>query len=154
MTAAKNPGDHIIPGLIEGIPLDQILKMIYNPGVLRKKDEILRAICRELSETDLFIIRHSLDGIRYHNAQIAYYENAILKNLFPDEGTLEILMSIPGVGFTIASSIIAEIGDIHQFESPKQLVNGPAWHQRFTNLREILLPCTSPNADRNIFGLR
>ncbi len=32
-------------------------------------------------------------------------------------------MSIPGVGFTIGSSILAEIGDISQFESPKHLVS-------------------------------
>ena len=47
----------------------------------------------------------------------------ILKNWLPDDGNIKILVSIPGIGFTIGSSILGEIGNIRQFESPKQLVN-------------------------------
>jgi transposase/CRISPR-associated protein Csx1 len=36
---------------------------------------------------------------------------------------LEILMSIPGIGFTIAAAVIAEIGDIRVFSKPKNLVS-------------------------------
>ena len=32
------------------------------------------------------------------------------------------ILSIPGISFTLASSIIAEIGDIHKFESPAKLL--------------------------------
>lgn len=113
----------IVTGVIEGTPIDQTLKMVRNQQILKKKDRIIRAICGELSETDLFIIRNSLDGIRHHDAQIARYENAILSNLSQDDGTIGILVSIPGIGFTIGSSILAEIGDIRQFKSPKHLVN-------------------------------
>ena len=34
-------------------------------------------------------------------------------------------MSIPGIGFTLGSVLIAEIGDISQFHSPKQLISWP-----------------------------
>ena len=41
----------------------------------------------------------------------------------PDKGNVEILVSIPGIGFTIGSSILAEIGNISQFDNSKQLVS-------------------------------
>ena len=113
----------IINGLIEGKPIDQTLKMIHNSRILKKKDEIKQAICGELSGNDLFVIRQSIDSIRQHDCQIAQYEDKILKNMLPDNGNIEILVSIPGIGFTIGSSILAEIGNISQFDSPKQLVS-------------------------------
>jgi len=113
----------VINGLIEGKPIDQTLKMIHNSRILKKKDEIKRAICGELSENDLFVIQQSLECIGQHDCQIAQYENKILKNMFPDNGNIEILVSIPGIGFTIGSSVLAEIGNIGQFDNPKQLVS-------------------------------
>lgn len=113
----------IINALIEGKPIDQALSQIHNSRVLKKKEEIKQAICGELSRNDLFVIRQSLECIRQHDCQIAQYEEIILKNTFPDNGNVEILVSIPGIGFTICSSILAEIGDISQFKSPKQLVS-------------------------------
>jgi len=38
-------------------------------------------------------------------------------------GNIDILVSIPGVGFIIGSSILAETGDVSQFDNPKQLVS-------------------------------
>ena len=113
----------VISGLVEGKPIDQTLKMIRNSRILKKKDEIVQAICGELSENDLFVIRQSLDCIRHQDCQIAQYEDKILKNMFPDNGNIEILVSIPGIGFTIGSSILAEIGDVNQFDNPKRLVS-------------------------------
>lgn len=113
----------IVNGLIEGKPIDQTLKLIHNSRILKKKDEIKSAICGEISENDIFVIRLSLDCIRDHDSQIAQYEDKILKNMSPDKENIEILVSIPGIGFTIGSSILAEIGDINQFKSPKNLVS-------------------------------
>jgi len=113
----------IINGLIEGKPIDQTLKMIHNSRILKKKDEIKRTICGEISENDLFVIRQSIECISQHDCQIAQYEDRILKNITPDKGNIEILVSIPGIGFTIGSSILAEIGNIRQFDNSKQLVS-------------------------------
>lgn len=113
----------VVNGLINGEPIDQILNLIHNSRILKKKEEIKRAICGEISENDIFVIRNSLDSIRHHDCQIAQYEEKILKNMLPTNENIEILISIPGIGFTIGSSILAEIGDIGQFQSPKQLVS-------------------------------
>lgn len=43
--------------------------------------------------------------------------------MFPENGNIEILVSVPGIGFTIGSSILAEIGNISPFDSSKQLVS-------------------------------
>jgi len=113
----------VINGLIEGKPIDQTLKMIHNSRILKKKDDIKRVICGEISENGLFVIRQSLDCIRQHDYQISQCEDKILKSMFPENGNIEILVSVPGIGFTIGSSILAEIGNISQFDSSKQLVS-------------------------------
>ena len=43
--------------------------------------------------------------------------------MIPDNGNIEILVSFPGIGFTIGSSVLAEIGNIGQFDNPKKLVS-------------------------------
>lgn len=116
-------GMMIIKSIIEGKSLDQTLKTIHNSRILKKKEEIKKAICGELSENDLFVIRQTLECVEQHDCQITQYENRILKNMLPETGNIEILVSIPGIGFTIGSSILAEIGNIHQFECPKKLVS-------------------------------
>ena len=113
----------VINGLIEGNPIDQTLKKIKNSRILKKKDEIKRVICGEISENDIFVIRQSMECISQHDCQISLYEDRILKNMFPENGNIEILVSVPGIGFTIGSSILAEIGNICQFNNSKQLVS-------------------------------
>jgi hypothetical protein len=58
------------------------------------------------------VISQFIDSISHHDCQIAQYEDINLNNILPDNGNIEILMGIPGIGFTIGSSILAEIGNI------------------------------------------
>lgn len=113
----------IITGLISGKPIEQILATLHDPRILKKRDAIERAICGELGENEVFIIRQSLDSIKHCDAQIEQYEEKILQNLVHAEESLQIVTSVPGVGFKIGSVILAEIGDISQFIGPKQLVS-------------------------------
>lgn len=113
----------VITGLIEGKPIDQILATLHDPRILKKKGEIERAICGELGETDLFVTRQPFEAILHHDTQIAQYEARILKQLSCAQEPLKILMSVPGIGFTLGSAILAEIGDTSQFSSPKHLVS-------------------------------
>ena len=38
-------------------------------------------------------------------------------------GKIKILMSVPGVSFKLAASILAEISDINRFDSPEKLAS-------------------------------
>jgi len=71
----------------------------------------------------VFIITKSLESLKYLNTQIKEYNERILQCILPYQTNLEILMSIPGFGFIVASSVLAEIGDVKQFTGPKQLVS-------------------------------
>lgn len=130
----------IINGLIEGTPFEQILETFHNPRILKKKDEIERAICGELGETDLYVIRQSLESIRHHDAQIVQYEERILKTLSCAQETLKILMSVLGIGFTMGSAILAEIGDISQFWQSEAV--GQLGRPRSGSLRSCRENCT------------
>ena len=109
----------MITGLIEGKPIELILATLYDPRILKKNDAIERAICGDLGENEVFIIRQSLESIKHVNAQIAQYEERILWNLARDEESLQIVTSVPGIGFAVGAVILTEIGDISQFASPK-----------------------------------
>lgn len=54
----------MITGLIEGNPIEQILATLHDPRILKKRDAIERAICGELGENGVFIIRQSLESIK------------------------------------------------------------------------------------------
>jgi transposase len=81
----------------------------------------------------MYIIQRSLEAIRFLNGQITGYATRIHGELRHYQSNLAILMSIPGIGFTIGAVLIAEIGDISQLSSPKQLVSwarlAPAVHE-------------------------
>jgi transposase len=113
----------VITGLIAGKPIEQILATLHDSRILKKRDAIERAICGDLGENEVFIIRQSLESIKHVNAQIAQYEERILRTLARDEESLQIVTSVPGIGFKVGAVILAEIGDISQFAGPKNLVS-------------------------------
>jgi transposase len=56
------------------------------------------------------------------NGQIKEFDSKINKNLKGMQKEIKILMSIPGIGFSIASAIMAEIGNVDVFSKPKKLI--------------------------------
>jgi transposase len=55
-------------------------------------------------------------------SKIKEFDSKINQNLKGMKKEMDILMSIPGVGFTTAAAILAEIGNIEEFSEPKKLV--------------------------------
>jgi len=66
-----------------------------------------------------FCYKECLETVKYLNAKITEFDSRIFQSLTGMQKKLEILMSIPGMGFTIAAAAIAEIGDIKVFPKPK-----------------------------------
>ena len=77
--------------------------------------ELLRSAARRVIEDHLSIIDH-LDG------HIEALEKD-LKFTLEQKEVVKLLKTIPGVGMIIATTIVAEIGDIQRFHSPKALCN-------------------------------
>lgn len=76
----------------------------------------------ELRSAARRVVQDNLDLIEHLNQQIKALESEMV--LTPEqEQTIRLLKTVPGVGRVIAITILAEIGDIQRFNSPKALCN-------------------------------
>jgi len=112
----------ILNGILNGKTIDQTFTEIKNKNIKIKKTEIKESLKGELSQNDIFVIKECLDSIKFLDQKIKEFDSKINQNLKGMQKEMEILMSIPGVGFTTAAAIMAEIGNIDVFSKPKKLV--------------------------------
>ncbi len=115
-------GQIILNGILNGKTIDQIFVEIKSKRIEIKKIEIKESLKGELSQNDIFVIKQGLDSIRFLDQKIKEFDSKINQNLKGMQREMEILMSIPGVGFTTAAAVMAEIGNIEEFSKPKKLV--------------------------------
>jgi transposase len=116
-------GVTILNGIMDGKLIDQIFNELKDKRIKNKKAEIKEAVKGELSQNDIFVIKECLETVKFLDAKITEFDSRIFQSLTRMQEKLEILMSIPGIGFTIAAAAIAEIGDIRVFSKPKNLVS-------------------------------
>jgi transposase len=115
-------GITILNGIMDGKSIEQIFNKL-DKRVKNKKSEIKDAMKGELNQNDIFVIKECLETVKFLDARIKEFDSRIFQSIKGMQKELEILMSIPGIGFTIAAAAIAEIGDIKVFPSPKNLVS-------------------------------
>ncbi len=115
-------GLQILGGILSKKNIDDILKNVKRIG--KKKAAIKEAIRGELSQTDTWLIRECLETIEFLKKKIILLDSMINQRIEKEQkqDQLQILMTIPGISFTSASSILAEIGDVSVFSHPKHLV--------------------------------
>ncbi len=116
-------GLRILYGLLEGQSIDTILDDMNNPKISKKRDELKDSICGKLDGNAVYLIRLELEAIQSLNKLIDDLKQRISILMKPDADDIEILMSIPGIGYDSAVNILGEIGDIHQFPSGRHLVS-------------------------------
>ena len=117
-------GQSILNGLLEGRTIDDILKSINLKRIKAIAEEIREAIKSSLDFTQILLIRGSLEHMEAIQKRIDEIRKEIKSRIAYRKDDLKIAMSIPGVGFTSASTLLAEIGDITDFKKPEQLA---AW---------------------------
>ncbi len=115
-------GQIILNGILNGKTIDQIFVEIKSKRIKIKKTEIKDSLKGELSQNDIFVIKQGLESIRFLDQKIKEFDSKINQNLKGMQKEMEILMSIPGVGFTTAAAVMAEIGNIEEFSKPKKLI--------------------------------
>jgi transposase len=108
-------GRHIIGGLLEGGSIDEILSGIKSKKVLKKEQDLRDAIKNSLDPAQILMIRNCLELIEEIQKRIEKLEAEILSRIEKKKEDVEIAMSIPGIAFTSASAILAEIGDYRDF---------------------------------------
>jgi transposase len=112
----------ILNGILNGKTIDQTLVEIKNKKMKIKKTELKDSLKGELSQNDIFVIKECLESIKFFDEKIKEFDSKINENLKGMSKEMKILMSIPGVGFTTAAAIMAEIWNIDVFSKPKKLV--------------------------------
>lgn len=117
-------GQSILSGLLEGRTIDDILKGVNLKRIKATAEEIREAIKGSLDFTQILLIRGSLEQMEAIQKRIDEICKEIKSRITYRKEDLKIAMSIPGVGFTSASTLLAEIGDITDFKKPEQLA---AW---------------------------
>jgi len=115
-------GLQILNGILDKKNIDEVLKKVKRIG--KKKSAIKEAVRGELSQTDIWLIRECLETIDFLKRKINLLDSMINQRIenTKKQDHMQILMSIPGISFTSASAILAEIGDINVFPNPKSLV--------------------------------
>jgi transposase len=134
-------GMKIINGLIEGKNIDEILKMITSKRILKKKQELRQAVTSSLDQARILLIRTYLELIEKIENEIEILNKEIMSRMQKLKEDLEIAMSMTGMGFTSASTILAEIGNYKDFETAEQLAS---WCG--------LTPKVSQSADKLVTG--
>ena len=134
-------GRHILDGLLEGKRIDEILMGIKSKKVKNKEQELREAIKNSLDPAKVLIIQNCLELMEEIQKRIKLLDIEIMSRIGKMKEDLEIVMSIPGIAFTSASAILAEIGAVRDFENGEKLA---AWCR--------LTPKVSPSANMLVTG--
>jgi transposase len=114
-------GRHILDGLLNDMDLEEILETIPSRRVRVNKEEIRGVIQANLSSLQVFLLRSHLDMIDAITKQVEEIDAKISSLLTARNEDMRIALSMPGMGFVSASTILAEIGDFRDFSSPDRL---------------------------------
>lgn len=134
-------GMQILEGLLEGRGIDSILQGLRRKQIQGKKELIREAVKTSLDETSIRIIKDCLALIEAIDNEIEELDAEISRRLHDRKEDLEIAMTMPGVGFISASTLLAEIGDPGDFETADKLA---AWCG--------LTPKIYQSADKKVMG--
>lgn len=134
-------GRHILEGLLNRKDPNEIIEGIPVKRLMKKADRIRDAIKNGLDVTAIQLIRGSLELMAAIRKRIDELEGEIKRRVTNQRENIAILMSVPGIGFTSAVTILAEIGDITDFENSEKLA---AWCG--------LVPSVYQSADKLITG--
>jgi transposase len=112
-------GTEIINGLLAEKTVDNILENTKNKQLKTKCDEIKAVAQGTLQQEDIFMLNQLLRTIKCLDEQIKQIEQHIA--VLVDKAAMEIVMSVPGVGFLSAATILAELGESSRFCNEKQV---------------------------------
>lgn len=106
---------------LKGRPSMRYSKVYLQRGIRARKEEIRDVIMTNMSPVQTFLIRSMLDTIDSLTGQMEAIEGQISAQISERKEDLNIAMSIPGMGFISAATILAEIGDFRDFPSAEKL---------------------------------
>ena len=136
-------GRYLLDSLLNGVELEEMIEGIPLKRIKEKADQIREAVRGSLETAQIILIRGGLDQMRSIQRRIDEIDKEIKDRITTTriKEDLKIAMSIPGIGFVSAATILAEIGDFKDFAKAEQLA---AWSG--------LVPAVYQSADKNVTG--
>jgi transposase len=116
-------GRYLIQGLLKEKTVDELIAGIPSKRIRKKESELKNAIKSGLSASQVIVIEQNLQLIDRITEQIAQLDEEILFRMKAQEEDLQIAMSMPGIGTIAAVTILAELGDYRDFNSPDSLAS-------------------------------
>ncbi len=132
-------GRHIMNGLVEGKSLDEILIGIKSKRIKKKEQMLREAIKNSLDPAKIILIRDCLELMEHIQSKIKKLDVEIINRIHRRKEDLEIAMSMPGMGFTSASTVLAEIGDYRDFKTGGMLASWCGLTPKVSQSADVLI---------------
>jgi len=118
-------GRAILRALIEGGHSAAEMSKLARGNLRKKRGQLIDALAGELAMHQRQLLAMQLARVEADEADIAALDRQIERRLVPYAAQLELLMTIPGIDWVVAATVIAEIGvDMSVFPSHRHLA---AW---------------------------
>ncbi len=114
-------GLYILRGMLDGRSIDEVIKGIPSGRVRKNADTIKESIENNLDPSQIFLIESILDLMASIQDKINAIDADLKNRVSVKQKDIKIAMSIPGIGFTSAATILAELGNYRNFRSSEQL---------------------------------
>lgn len=118
-------GIHLIWGLLNGADTEEIITTVPSARVKKKVDLLRDILSGSLSDLQIILIKKNLDMMLHINEHIQILDEQIIARMIEQDSIrdVEIACSIPGVSVTTAVTVLAEIGNYHDFENAEKLAS-------------------------------
>lgn len=117
-------GRHLLEGLAQQRDLNKLLQTIPSPIIRRKMDEIKVIMHTSLSPIQIHLLKTQLQLLNEIEEKIDTINGLIVAALTDEmHDSIGICLSVPGIGMTAATTILAEVGDVRDFDSGDRLAS-------------------------------
>ena len=118
-------GVHLIWGLLNRANTDDIITTLPSARVKKKADILREILSGSLSDLQIIMIKKNLEMMAHINEHLHVIDELIIARMMEQESIrdVDIACSIPGVRITTAVTVLAEIGDYHDFENAEKLAS-------------------------------
>lgn len=114
-------GRYLLNGLVARKSLKELISGIPSNRIRKRAQELPQHITVQLDDTQVFLVGKALDTMDYIQKNIDEIDAILYERAEGHVEDLKILMSVPGIKFIAAITILAEVGDYKDFKNGDQL---------------------------------
>jgi transposase len=118
-------GIHLIWGLLNREDPETIITTLPSARVKKNAELLKEILSGSMSDLQIILIKRNLDMMAHINEHINSLDEQSVARIIDQDRIrdIEIACSIPGVSITTAVTVLAEIGDYHDFENAEKIAS-------------------------------